>query len=530
MQHSRPILLIIAALASVTAWPSDGSAAGGRAPAELILMHLPTSGSRDYDELRQIAGTSTVLHLELTGGELWRIPRMRLAAFTTLASAKGVEIIRVDGLRARLLSPMIRSTQMTDRQKSVMAMSMAESATMGMSMMNAVSAPLAEYELKRSTAAMQSGETGTTVRLQLAPGTAVTARPISIAPTATGYVWSGEVVGSGEPLTFLWSKDGRLTGTVTLGERMFVIRPMGGSMHAVIEQSAAKMPQDHAPAPPAMLEEMGMREDPLVRQGDASMLRAAPKSTTRTDSGDMRPETDSDITITVLVAYTAAAARHYDDITRDLVELSIEEANQSFRMSGIDNVRLKLVRSYQSDYVETGTHFDHVWRLADRGDGMIEDVHGARDRVGADVAVLIVDDANGCGLSTRVNADAEEAFAVVHHGCAASMYSLAHEIGHLIGARHDPALDSHEEPFAYGHGYVNGKKWRTMMSYKDACNGCMRLPVWSSPTVIVKHEPAGNELANNARVIREGAARVARFRKDPATAGQASALTSGADR
>jgi hypothetical protein len=48
-----------------------------------------------------------------------------------------------------------------------------------------------------------------------------------------------------------------------------------------------------------------------------------------------------------------------------------------------------------------------------------------RDKYRADVVVLIVDDAAGCGLATRVFADAEDAFAVVHHECSASFYSLA---------------------------------------------------------------------------------------------------------
>ena len=170
-------------------------------------------------------------------------------------------------------------------------------------------------------------------------------------------------------------------------------------------------------------------------------------------------------------------------------------------MSNLGHVKLRLVHAYQTDYVEEGAHFDHVWRFADKGDGYMEEIHGLRDKYRADVAVLIVDDPKGCGLATRVFADADEAFAVVHHECAAATYSVAHEIGHIIGARHDLNLDKIMTPFPYGHGYVNGTKWRDIMSYKESCGGCPRLPVWSSPKVMVKGEPAGTPDLDNARVI-----------------------------
>ena len=214
----------------------------------------------------------------------------------------------------------------------------------------------------------------------------------------------------------------------------------------------------------------------------------------------------------MIVAYTRKAASHYADVRRELIELAIEEGNESFRASGIGNVKLRLVHAYETAYVEEGTHFDHVWRFADKGDGYMEEIHGLRDRYKADVAILVVDDADGCGLATRVHADADEAFAVVHHECAASTYSLAHEIGHIIGARHELATDKVMTPFPYGHGYVNGSKWRDIMSYKNSCGGCPRIPVWSSPKVLIKGEPAGTPDLDNARVIAEQAARVAAFR------------------
>ena len=125
---------------------------------------------------------------------------------------------------------------------------------------------------------------------------------------------------------------------------------------------------------------------------------------------------------------------------------------------------------FQTGYVEHGAHFDHLWRMADKEGEHMARIHALREAYRADVAILIVDDAKGCGLATRIGADADEAFAVVHHGCAVSSYTLAHEVGHIMGARHELA-------------YVSGTTWRDIMSYKDACNGCPRLPVWSNPLV-----------------------------------------------
>jgi hypothetical protein len=131
------------------------------------------------------------------------------------------------------------------------------------------------------------------------------------------------------------------------------------------------------------------------------------------------------------------------------------------------------------------------------GKGPFAQVHRLRDGKRADVVVLIVDDASGCGLSTRVAADADEAYAVVHHTCAAVTYSIAHEIGHIIGARHDIGLDPSSSPFPYGHRYVNGTKWRDIMSYRQSCNGCPRIPYWSNPTIKIRGEKGGSVDTDN---------------------------------
>jgi len=213
-----------------------------------------------------------------------------------------------------------------------------------------------------------------------------------------------------------------------------------------------------------------------------------------------------------MILYTNRVASKYVDVDTDLIALSIEQANESFANSGLGNIKLRLAHSQLVDYDESnGEHFNHLYRMVD-GEGAFSNVRALRNEKRADVVALIVDDPSGCGLSTRVAADAEEAFVVVHHSCAALTFSIAHEIGHIIGARHDRALDSNATPFAYGHGFVNGTKWRDVMSYKASCSGCPRVPIWSNPRIKYKGDTAGALDADNARVILEQAERVAKFR------------------
>jgi hypothetical protein len=243
-----------------------------------------------------------------------------------------------------------------------------------------------------------------------------------------------------------------------------------------------------------------------VTAGMRSLLSARPQVETEqialaipNVSRSDRPSMLGAIVIDVLVAYTGKAAKNYRDIVHQLINPAIDGTNGAFRLSNLDHIRLRLVHTYQTDYVEEGAHFDHVWRFADKGDGYMDEVHALRDMYRADIAILIVDDPSGCGLATRVRADADDAFAVVHHACAVANYTLAHEVGHLIGASHDLS-------------YSSTRRWRDIMAAKDSCGGCPRLPVWSNPTVLINGEPAGTVELNNARVIAEQAARIAAFR------------------
>ena len=164
------------------------------------------------------------------------------------------------------------------------------------------------------------------------------------------------------------------------------------------------------------------------------------------------------------------------------------------------------------DYdASVGDQFNHLYAMVD-GVGPFKDIKKLRNDKRADIVGLIIDNPTGCGLSTRIGPESDEAFFVVHHACATITMSIAHEIGHILGVRHDRFVDETNTPFAYGHGYVDGTKWRDIMSYNVGCGGCPRIPYWSNPRIMYKGEPTGTPAADSARVILELAEHVSNFR------------------
>jgi hypothetical protein len=117
------------------------------------------------------------------------------------------------------------------------------------------------------------------------------------------------------------------------------------------------------------------------------------------------------------------------------------------------------------------------------GTGAFKVLKKLRNEKRADIVGLIIGDPNGCGLSTRVGTDAEDAIFVVHHACAVITHSIAHEIGHILD---DRVVDPNNSPIPYAHGYINGTKWQTMRGYKEGCGGCQRIPSWSNPRICTR--------------------------------------------
>jgi hypothetical protein len=350
---------------------------------------------------------------------------------------------------------------------------------------------------------------GEKVALPLREGKAITLlRKSSVAQKDGSVTWSGMVEETGERAVLMLWGNAVLTGYLAYNGTIFTIESLGGGVHAFAEMDRRKLPADHPPE--------GAARD-SARTTDAEK---EPKPRSAPPEPVVAPFADAErqaleakkITIDLMVLYTRNVAKHYIRDPADLLALAVEETNETFRNSGLGNITLRLVHSELLDYDgSVGDQFNHLYRMVD-GLGPFKDVKKLRDEKRADIVGLIIDNPNGCGLSTRIGPESDEAFFVVHHACAAVTMSIAHEVGHILGARHDRFVDESNVPFAYGHGYVHGTKWRDMMSYKEGCGGCPRIPYWSNPRIMYKGEPTGTAAADNARLILELAERVSKFR------------------
>lgn len=356
-----------------------------------------------------------------------------------------------------------------------------------------------------------------TIVLRISDSQSVTVERTGVTTAAEGCTWYGTIRETGESALLMWWTDGRLTGVLGYKGRVYKILNTGGEAHAVIENPPRNAPSTHPFWRFRETADSSRRDNRAAGHSEAPTSQPPPPTSVPpavapfTDTERSRLEAKK-ITIDLMVLYTKRAASRYMISLVDLVANAVEQTNKSFRDSGLENISLRLVHTQLIDYEETsGGHFDHLYRMVD-GIEPFSEVRKLRDEKRADIVGLIVEDPSGCGLTTRIAPDPEEAYFVVHHSCAAIMISMAHEVGHILGARHDPETDGINSPFPYGHGYVNATKWRDIMSSRESCGGCRRIPYWSNPRILYKGEPTGTDINDNARVILEQAERVSKFR------------------
>jgi hypothetical protein len=334
---------------------------------------------------------------------------------------------------------------------------------------------------------------------------------------AGGFLWYGEVQGDGQDTlclggsVTLMSKNGALSGAIEIGVDVYELYGLGGgqSLLAKKDFTAARwacgngMPGSEPPF-------NGHEESTALsdRQEDCCVIRA-------------------------LALFTPNAAAAVPDI-ETAIEMTIAQTNQAFRNSLLSRCEALVVLEGIQPLAFAENQFDV---FQDRDDLIADmqapngDINQRRDAADADIVlvftggdyrvvfdglVFIVQ-----GVAGTLDLEADRALAIIEAGAAVNQFTGAHEIGHLLSARHEPCLGNpfagptcdDTGPFEHAHtmNIFNFFRLNTMMFGLAG----RRLQAFSTPNVEVFSTPFGIENErDNARRIRGTACTVAAFEDD----------------
>lgn len=218
--------------------------------------------------------------------------------------------------------------------------------------------------------------------------------------------------------------------------------------------------------------------------------------------------------IRVLVLFTADADARPGFNTIVVARNLIEELNVSVTSSDLSasDIRFTLANVLLlPDFIEG--NFDISVDLQNLADN--EDAQTMRDDNLADVVILLTDavyfGVAGVGF---LKAREENAYGISTIVAAAGGFTGSHEIGHIIGCRHQRSAicnGFHDNNLVYAHGYDIGPGFRTIM-HTVGCTR-VRLGMWSNRSTTVMGESNGNFYNDNAKRLKRRAGKVACFRQ-----------------
>ncbi|GMU83916.1 MAG: hypothetical protein AMXMBFR47_37860 [Planctomycetota bacterium] len=230
--------------------------------------------------------------------------------------------------------------------------------------------------------------------------------------------------------------------------------------------------------------------------------------------------------IDVLCVYTpaAVAAAGGLEALQARVQNGLDSTTAVIANSGAGATVMHLAAFVEVAYDEAApTWGDHLIRVADPSDGILDDVHDLRNQFAADLVALFVDDPRFTGGQAYYAPFwPESAFSVNNWRAAGEgSLTLAHEFGHNFGCAHDREnADAGVFHFGFGHHFdFGGEELGSVMSLVGET-----VPYFSTPLLLyMDGPPLGVPFSEpfptaNALVVERARWAVANFRDGPAVA------------
>lgn len=194
--------------------------------------------------------------------------------------------------------------------------------------------------------------------------------------------------------------------------------------------------------------------------------------------------------------------------------------NTTFGNSGVDGrAYLAGVRPWPRDSLSSTIN-----RAVERAASNPE-ILALREQLGGDLVAILAElgtfPSSGCGVATVMTRGlrgpqmADRATSLSVYECNADGFVFVHEVGHNMGAQHDPgnatAPAGAAYDFSFGHGVDDA--FRTIMAYPGACTGCRRVNLFSNPLRSLDGHATGiHDRRDNARTLSLTFPLVASFR------------------
>lgn len=321
-------------------------------------------------------------------------------------------------------------------------------------------------------------------------------------PTLEYEVWEGKVDipkgsvadhlgGPSEATFYLWN-NGVVTGIIRLGQYVYRLHGSRDGSYSLSKQDLSLVPDegDDVYAPDS--------DQPLQPAADPAWFPGVPS-----------PIPPRQIHhIDVVIAFSNEAERDDQQFFIEEVKSAVADAAMAYRRSDIP-LYLNVVAFARPNYSETSITRT-LSDLRKGQDGPLWLVHTARAYEKADVALFVVNGNNSwpCGGVNSIGSTRNTAYFVVRRGCY-DQGSIAHELGHLLGAHHNVGAVGDVPPlYEWGHGYIKdsapgmGGGWSTLMAMPSSCaNWCPRILYFSDPLKKHHGQPRGDAVSNNVAAI-----------------------------